>query len=137
MNFDTDLLQQPLLSTQIIPELADEEPVCKLIKTESDDQVMYPANAVVPLKQKIIADSKAKLSTEGKRIEIVQINNGNVIQDNGPKRKIQIVKKIAPNIVQAKDAIVPIKQEVVAEPLVSNAPIVINKVNGNISGMFY
>lgn len=132
MSFDADLLQQPLLSSQIIPELVDEEPAIKLIKTEN---VQQPVVHVYPITN---SNVKAKLSVDGKRIETVRLNNGNVgVLDNGPKRKIQFVKKIAPNLLPVSETSVPIKREIVNEHIVSNTPIVINKVNGNISGKFF
>lgn len=132
MSFDADLLQQPLLSSQIIPELVDEEPAIKLIKTEN---VQQPVVHVYPITN---SNVKAKLSVDGKRIETVRLNNGNVgVLDNGTKRKIQFVKKIAPNLLPVSETSVPIKREIVNEHIVSNTPIVINKVNGNISGKFF
>lgn len=121
-------MNQPLLSAQIIPELADDELLI--------NRMVKPA-AVME-----------------KPIKITQPNNHKVIQQNAtpiqiksatversvPTQKIQYVKRIPTNVVQVSDPKIVPKQPqhktIINENVVTNTPIVINKMNGNISGKY-
>lgn len=132
MSFDSlgaDLLQQPLLSTQTIPELAEEQPTHTHEITVQRTVVLTQSN-----------NMPNKMVTQAVPEPALKMSNGGVVhvknQFDTPKPKVQIVKRIPSNFVQIKDAngTVKLNQAVISENMISNTPIVINKVNGNISG---
>lgn len=137
MNFDqlsTDLLQQPLLSNQIIPELVEPEPIQSpvLIQKVEPKIMMTQQNKVSNI---IEAQKVPDVKTKPTNAAIVQIKNS----DNSQKPRVQIIKKIPSNIVQIADSNGKYKlnQAVISENIISNNPIVINKFNGNISGKHF
>lgn len=111
INFDqlgTELLQQqPLLSSQIIPELTDE--------TFTVRQTIKPEPITTTPKQQNV-------------YKVIQSNTTKSVpfKTSATPQKVQIVKKIAANVVQQMPDSKP--------NVTTNSPIVINKVNGNISG---
>lgn len=116
----SDLSQQPLLSSQIIPELADDELfINKLVKPEAVMQ--KPVKVMQSIAPKIIQQ------------------NGATIQIKGASagQKVQFVKRIPTNVVQLSDPKMAVKSNntIISENAVTSTPIVINKVNGNISGI--
>lgn len=125
MNFDQlsaeFLQQQPLLSSQIIPDLADDNLlVKKSIKTE-------------PIAEKKTAPSQQNV------YRVVPSNSLNASKSpiktaaNVSTQKAQFVKKIPMNVIQP--TLGSVKANTVAsENVTANTPIVINKMNGNISG---
>lgn len=134
MSFDqlgSGLLQQPLLSSQIIPELADDD--------------IYINKAVKPsaIMQKPI--KKTQLNTN----KVIQQNavSANTVQAKNHRiehsvnaQKFQYVKNIQTNVVQVSDPKITVKPQnnaVINENVIMNTPIVINKVTGNISGMYW
>lgn len=130
MNYDqlgSDLLQQPLLSSQIIPDTTDEEiHINKLVKPES------------------VMKNSIKITQPNTQTGI-QPNVSVNIKCNGFERnvttapKAQYVKKIPMNIVQVSEPKAMVKPQnslIINENVVGNTPIVINKVNGNISGKY-
>lgn len=128
MNFDQlgqDLLQQPLLSSQIIPELADNELVAnKSVKLQT-----------IISKPTTKSQSNVQYTVVQTKTTPVQIKT-NAINQNAATQKVHIVKKIPTNVVQIAQSNKPgIKQNTtINENFSTNNPIVINKVNGNISG---
>lgn len=130
MNFDqlgSELLQQqhqqqqPLLSAQIIPDLADDV----LLK------VVKPA-AVIEKPVKITQQQNTNKVIQQNAIPI-QIKTTAV-----PTQKVQYVKRIPTNVIQVSDPKPAVKQQnnvIFNENMVTSTPIVINKVNGNISGI--
>lgn len=130
MNFDqlsTDLLQQPLLSNQTIPELIEPEPA-SIQKIDPKTMMTQQNNVSNKIKTQNVPEFKAKPTN----VAVVQIKNS----DNSQKPRVQIIKKIPSNIVQFADSNgkVKLNQAVISENIISNNPIVINKFNGNISG---
>lgn len=129
MNFDqlgSDLLQQPLLSSQIIPELADEElQIKKLVKPEA---VLEKSIKSIPTNvPKVIQQNATTIQIKNKPAE-----------QTVSTQKIQYIKRATTNLVQVSDVKPVFKQNgaIISENVVANnTPIVINKVNGNISGM--
>lgn len=125
MNFDQlgqDLLQPPLLSSKIIPELADKEMIVhKTIKPQA-----------VNTKPIVSPPSKIKLVQPNQTT--VQIKS-NAVKQNPSPPKLHIVKKVPANVVQVVDQKSSVRQNTITnDKIVTNNPIVINKVNGNISG---
>lgn len=130
MNFDqlgSELLQQqhqqqqPLLSAQIIPDLADDV----LLK------VVKPV-AVIEKPVKITQQQNTNKVIQQNAIPI-QIKTTAV-----PTQKVQYVKRIPTNVIQVSDPKPAVKQQnnvIFNENMVTSTPIVINKVNGNISGI--
>lgn len=106
INFDqlgAELLQQqPLLSSQTIPELTD--------NTLAVRQTIKPEPITTTPKQQNV-------------YKVIQSNTTKSIpfKTSAAPQKVQFVKKIAANVVQQPN-------------VTTNSPIVINKVNGNISG---
>lgn len=138
MNFEqlgADLLQQPLLSNQTIPELADDEPIYKSFINDIKTDKVQPTFALKQQQQQTVSNKITPRNVpDAKPAGVVQIKN---LTDNLPKPKVQIVKKIPSNVVQITDANgVKLNQAVISENMISNTPIVINKMNGNISGIF-
>lgn len=145
----TELLQQPLLSAQIIPELPDEEPACKLLKTmpgtnfpkQQQQQSLQPqikrSIQQQPQQQqqqnRVVFDEMQSMESNlsNKRIEIIQMNG---TMDTYPKRKIQILRKVSalPAAVE-QNASIKINTALINDTL-ANGQLVLNKVNGNISG---
>lgn len=121
MNYDqlgSDLLQQPLLSSQIIPDMAD------------DDMTMVKPEVVM---ERTVKVSAAKIIRQnGIPIQIKSAGIEQVV----PGQRVQYVKRIPTNVIQITDPKTGVKQNnaIISENVVSNSPIVINKVNGNISG---
>lgn len=130
MNFDqlgSELLQQqhqqqqPLLSAQIIPDLADDV----LVK------VVKPA---------AVMEKPVKITQQQNTNKVIQ-QNATPIQIKTtavPTQKVQYVKRIPTNVIQVSDPKPTVKQQnnaIFNENMVTSTPIVINKVNGNISGM--
>lgn len=116
------LQQQPLLSSQIIPDLTDD-------------------NLVV--RQTIKAEPITSTPSQQNVYKVVQSNASKSVSIKTPAsnvspQKVQIVKKIPTNVVQQySDSRSNVKSnKVVSENVATNSPIVINKVNGNISGKF-
>lgn len=130
MNFDhlgQELLQQqPLLSSQIIPELADDDlTINKSVKPQAiiGKPVVGSHSNVYKLVQANISNATP-----------VQIKS-NVINQHMATQKVQIVKKMPTNVVQVAESKSIVKQNtIINENVITNSPIVINKVNGNISG---
>lgn len=131
MSFDTlgsELLQQPLLSAQIIPEMADNELLInKMVKPA---MVMEKTVKITqPNTHKVIQQNATTIQTKSTTVE-----------RNIQTQKVQYVKRIPTNVVQVSDPKPALKQQNNAsfnENVVTNTPIVINKVNGNnISGMY-
>lgn len=130
MNFDqlgSELLQQqqqqqPLLSAQIIPDLADDV----LIK------VVKPAAVI---------EKPVKITQQQNTHKVIQ-QNATPIQiktTTVPTQKVQYVKRFPTNVIQVSDPKPAVKQQnnaIFNENMVTSTPIVINKVNGNISGMY-
>lgn len=133
MHFDqpgSDLLQQPLLSAQIIPELVDADDLLinKLMKPEL--KVAKPVTTQKPDVRKVMMLNHA---SSPKSIQI----KSSMMDGNTTMQKVQIVKRIPTNLVQISDPNVSIKTNtIINENVVANTPIVINKVNGNISGKY-
>ncbi|XP_031621428.1 probable basic-leucine zipper transcription factor J [Contarinia nasturtii] len=130
MNFDqigSDLLQQPLLSSQIIPELADEElQLTKLVKPEAvleKSIKISPSNTPKFIKQNATPIQLKTKPTE----QTVSTQN------------VQNIKRAPTNVVQMSDVKPVFKQQngaIISENVVANnTSIVINKINGNISGI--
>lgn len=135
MNFDqlsTDLLQQPLLSNQIIiPELVEPEPAQSPVliqkKVEPNIVMTQQNNMSNIIETQNVPEFRAKPTNAA----VVQIKNSENLQ----KRRVQIIKKMPSNIVQITDSNGMVKlNQAVSENIISNNPIVINKFNGNISG---
>lgn len=137
MNFEqlsTDLLQQPLLSNQIIPELVEPEPAQSQVsmqKIEPKIMLTQQNNVLNIIETQNVQEVKAKPMNTA----FVQIKNS----DNSQKSRVQFIKKIPSNIVQISDSNEKVKlnQAVISENIISNNPIVINKFNGNISGKHF
>lgn len=132
MNFDqlsSELLQQqPLLSSQIIPDLIDEKLVVrKTIKSEP-----IAEKRTIPTPQQNVYKVVQSNASKSVAIKTTSLNS------NVPPQKVQIVKKIPSNVVQQiSDSRSNIKSNtVVNDNVATSSPIVINKVNGNISGKF-
>lgn len=126
MNFDqmgSDLLQQPLLSSQIIPELTEDDLMIK--KLEKPEMRAVKPQAVSRLDtHKVIQNPKT-----------IQIKGSAVDQPTAPMQKVQFVKRT--NLIQISDPKATIKSNtVINDNIVASTPIVINKVNGNISGKY-
>lgn len=126
MNFDqlgSELLQQqPLLSSQIIPNITDDNLVIKkYIKSEPITE-----KTITPAQQNVY---KVVQSNASKSVPIRTTSNVS-------PQKVQIVKKIQTNVVQQiPDSKSNVKSNtVVSDNVTTHSPIVINKVNGNISG---
>lgn len=138
MNFDqlgTDLLQQPLLSTQVIPDVPEQVLTQKTIKQEINDDAVQPTIKLTQ-SNRIITQNVPEIT---KKFVQIKSTNGYASLDKSPKPKVQIVKKIPSNVVQITGdsnatATVKLNQTVIGGNMISNTPIVINKVNGNISG---
>lgn len=138
MSFDplaTELLQQqPLLSAQIIPEVADDELIVN--KTVKPTMVMeQPAKIKQQNTYKVVQQpnvQQLKVQTPI-QIKTVPVERGVTTQ------KVQYVKRIPTNVVQVTDPKITVKPQnnaIINENVVTNTPIVINKLNGNISGTF-
>lgn len=130
MNFDqlgSELLQQPLLSAQIIPDLADDEMLInKMVKPTA---VMEK-----PVKIALQNIHKAVSQPNATPIQMKTV----AVERNVPTQKVQYVKRIPTNVVQVSDpkpVVKPQNNTIINENVATNTPIVINKVNGNISGM--
>lgn len=135
MNFDqlgSEFLKQPLLSTQIIPELGDESPVQHAVNvppvpTVSPTKIVTKLPQPAPVVQTIPRQNVASAQIVGIRTS-----------DVAPKPKVQFVKKLPTNIIQISggDAGHP---ATVSKALFNEngviSPIVINKATGSISGM--
>lgn len=127
MSYDqmgTDLSQQPLLSSQIIPELDEDMFINKLVKPEAVMQ--KPVKVMQSIAPKIIQQKGATIQVKSNGIEHVAVG-----------QKVQFLKRIPTNVVHISDPKVAVKQcgAAIGENAVTSTPIVINKVNGNISGM--
>lgn len=129
MNFDPDLLQQPLLSSQIIPELADDDlTIKKFIKTEV--KATKPASVPKPDAHKITSNGNSNPKT-------IQIKS-TAMESSATMQKVQFVKRIPNNLVQISDPKAMVKSNtIINDNVVTSTPIVINKVNGNISGKYH
>lgn len=129
MNFDPDLLQQPLLSSQIIPELADDDlTIKKFIKTEV--KVAKPASLPKPDAHKVILN----VNSNPKTIQI----KGTAMESSATMQKVQFVKRIPNHLVQITDPKSMVKSNtIINDNVLTSTPIVINKVNGNISGKYH
>lgn len=140
MNFDqlgTEFLKQPLLSTQIIPELGDESPVQHVTNETAHVQPVVPA---------VVSSTKfvTRLPQPAPVIQTIPIQNvaspqivGIRTSDITPKPRVQFVKKLPTNIIQISgDAAQPatVNKAIFNENGVIS-PIVINKATGSISGM--
>lgn len=140
MNFDqlgSEFLKQPLLSTQIIPELGDESPVQHITNQIAHVQsampaVLSPTKIVTKLPQ--LAPIIQTISRQNVASpQIVGIRTSDIV----PKPKVQIVKKLPTNIIQfSGDAA---QTSTVNKTIINEngviSPIVINKSTGSISGM--
>lgn len=129
MNFDQlgqDLSQQPLLSSQIIPEMADNELVV-------DKSVKSQTVITQPI---VTSQSNVQYKIVQPNSTTVQIKANAVNQNITPQKQLHIVKKVPANVVQVVDSKSNMKQNTITNDIVANNPIVINKVNGNISGKF-
>lgn len=115
------LQQQPLLTSQIIPDLSAENMVVRQsIKPEPITSTPTQQNVY-----KVIQSNASK-----------SVSMKTVASNVSPK-KVQIVKKIPANIVQQIHAEAKSNfksNTVISDNVTTNSPIVINKVNGNISG---
>lgn len=120
----SDLLQQPLLSSQIIPEFDEDMLINKLVKPEA--VMEKPIKVTQSIAPKIIQPKGATIQVKGTGIEHVSAG-----------QKVQFLKRIPTNVVQISEPKVAVKQNngAINESAVASTPIVINKVNGNISGM--
>lgn len=130
MTFDhlgSDLLHQPLLSSQIIPDLND------------DDVIISKTVKPTELMQKTIVKSQPnanKVFQQMVQTKVpVQIKTAAAVamEQNSTAQKVQIVKRIPTNLIHASDAKSTVKQ-IIGDNVRANTPIVINKLNGNISG---
>lgn len=131
MNYDdqlgSDLLQQPLLSAETIPELIDEESIQKpaIIQSNIILQNTSSSNALNVLSNSVVVNSG-----------IVHIKND--IVEATVKPTVQFVKKIPSKVIQISgesNQSTKLNKTIITENgVVSNGPIVINKVNANISG---
>lgn len=130
MTFDhlgSDLLHQPLLSSQIIPDLND------------DDVIISKTVKPTELMQKTIVKSQPnanKVFQQMVQTKVpVQIKTAAAVamEHNSTAQKVQIVKRIPTNLIHASDAKSTVKQ-IIGDNVRANTPIVINKLNGNISG---
>lgn len=122
INFDqlgTELLQQqPLLSSQIIPDLTDTNLTVR--------QTIKPEPITTTPKQQNV-------------YKVIQSNTSKSVPfkttaSNVSPQKIQFVKKITANVVQQMTDSKSNVRSIVSDNVTTNSPIVINKVNGNISG---
>lgn len=131
MTFDhlgSDLLQQPLLSSQIIPDLND------------DDMIINKTVKPTELMKKTIVTSQPnvnKVIQQFAQTKVpMQIKTATVaaaVEQNSTSQKVQIVKRIPTNLMQVSDTKSTVKS-VISDNMLANNPIVINKLNGNISG---
>lgn len=125
MNYELggELLQQPLLSSPIIPDVTDDE---LLIKKMMKSEMKIEKPVVKSPAYKIIQQNGSSY---------VQIKNN--ATDATPK--VQFVKKIPTNLVQIAGARSPAakQNQTVINDNAVGTPVVINKVNGNISGKYY
>lgn len=133
MSFDqlgSGLLQQPVLSSQIIPELADDEVyINKAVKPSAIMQ--KPIKKTQTNTNKVIQQNAVSANT-------VQAKNHR-IEHSVNAQKFQYVEKFQTNVIQVSDpkiTVEPQNNTVINENLIMNTPIVINKVTGNISGMY-
>lgn len=139
MNFDqlgSEFLKQPLLSTQIIPELGDESPVQHAANGTAHVQpvpTVSPTKIVTKLPQPApVVQTIPRQNVTSAQIVGIRTN------DVAPKPKVQFVKKLPTNIIQFSggDAAHPatVNKAIFNENGVIS-PIVINKATGSISGM--
>lgn len=127
MNFDpvcSEFLQnQPILSTQIIPELVDENPI------QHVEPVINKTACKLPPPKITTAAPKQNI-TNGRFIGIKT-------EDFTTKTKMQIVRKLPANVIQINgetNHMATVNKPIVSESSVIS-PIVINKTTGSISGM--
>lgn len=127
MNFDpvcSEFLQnQPILSTQIIPELVDENPI------QHVEPVINKTACKLPPPKITTAAPKQNI-TNGRFIGIKT-------EDFTTKTKMQIVRKLPANVIQINgetNHMATVNKPIVSENSVIS-PIVINKTTGSISGM--
>lgn len=129
MNFDQlsqDLLQQPLLSSQITSDLADDD---LTLKTSVKPQAIMGKPAI-----KSHSTVYKTVQTNASNGTPAQIKT-NAVNHNTITQKVQIVKRMPTNVVQVTEPKTSVKQNtVINENVITNNSIVINKVNGNISG---
>lgn len=127
MNFDpmcSEFLQkQPILSTQIIPELVDENPIQHVKPATNKTACKLP-------QPKIITTAPKQNIPNGRFVGIKT-------EDLTPKTKMQIVRKIPGNVIQFSGETN--HMATVTKPIGNESgvisPIVINKTTGSISGM--
>lgn len=137
MNFDqlgTEFLKQPLLSTQIIPELVDEKPIQI---TPANEVRANPVPIVVTSANRIpckITQSAPVITTTPRP----QVTNTRIIgikqEDIAPKPKVQFVKKLPTNIIQFNGDASQFVNKTIRNENGVISPIVINKTTGSISG---
>lgn len=129
MSFDqlgSELLQQPLLSAQIIPDVTDDELLInKMVKPAAvmEKPVVIPQTNT----SKVIQQNATP----------IQIKSNTIERSVPTPQKVQYVKRIPTNVVQVSDPKITVKPQsnaIINENVATNTPIVINKVNGNISG---
>jgi len=124
-----DLLQP----TQIVPQLIKTEQVHKTINQVFEDKL--------PIESTLLTSSKTATqnSSEAGKFRITNANHGQGKEcsfDNGLKQKAKLVKKMpSQNVVHIVDSSIRSNRAVAGENIVANTPIVINKVNANISGI--
>lgn len=127
MNFDQlgqELLQQPLLSSQIIPELADDD--LAIHKSVKPQAIM--GKPVVASQSNVYKLIRSNVSNATP----VQIRPNAINQM--ATQKVQIVKKMPMVQVAAEPKPSVNKNTIINENVITNNSIVFNKVNGNISG---
>lgn len=111
------LQQQPLLSSQIIPDLAEDN----LLVKQSITTAPISAKKTTPSQQnvyKVVPSKSIPIKTTA----------------NLSPQKVQIVKKMPPNVIQPTLGANVRTNTVASENNTTSTPIVINKMNGNISG---
>lgn len=139
MSFDqlgTEFLTQPLLSTQIIPELVDEQPIQI---TPANKVSTNPVPIVVTSPNKIpckITQSIPIITTSAKP----QVTNARIIgikqEDIASKPKVQFVKRLPSNIIHFNGDASHIVNKTIKTEHGVMSPIVINKTTGSISGTY-
>lgn len=139
MNFDqlgSEFLKQPLLSTQIIPELVDEKPISI---APANEVPTHPVPTIITSTNTI----PCKITQPAPIITTIpkpQVTNARIIgikqEDNAPKPKVQIVKKLPTNIIQFNGDASQFVSKTIRNENGVISPIVINKTTGSIAGMW-
>lgn len=134
MNFEqlgSDLLQQPLLSAQIIPNLSDADLIVnsKSKKPTVAIQSQQSYKTTEPIVLHATASSAAAVTKT--------TTTTTTVNQNATAQKMQIVKKAPANVMQRVVEPKPTSKPnavINDNSVITNNPIVINKINGNISG---